>query len=99
LNNAVKHGCARRITVDLSREPTSVRIRIKDSGHGFDPTAPGDGLGLPSMHERLRFIGGDLIVRSAPGVGTELVAEIRLPAEVQAADGQTNRGRAQAVSV
>jgi signal transduction histidine kinase len=77
LNNAVKHGNAQQVSVDLVRDSTGVRMRIRDGGRGFDPEVAANGIGLASMRERLRFIGGDLTVKSAPGHGTELVAEIR----------------------
>lgn len=76
LNNAVKHGCAERVSVQLKREPSKVSLRVVDSGHGFDPHSPTTGIGLASMRERLRFIGGELSVISAPGRGAEVTAEV-----------------------
>jgi signal transduction histidine kinase len=49
---------------------------VTDSGVGFDPGAPTSGIGLASMRERLRFIGGALSVTSTPGSGAEVRAEI-----------------------
>lgn len=76
LNNAVKHGRAQRVTVQLKRESSKVRLRVVDFGDGFDPRSPTTGIGLASMRERLRFIGGDLSVISAPGRGAEVTAEV-----------------------
>jgi signal transduction histidine kinase len=76
LNNAVKHGCAERVSVQLKRDPSKVSLRVVDSGHGFDPHSPTTGIGLASMRERLRFIGGELSVISAPGRGAEVTAEV-----------------------
>ena len=76
LNNAVKHGRAERVTVELTRQSSTVRLRVADSGHGFDPHAPTTGIGLASMRERLRFIGGDLLVTSTPGNGAVVMAEV-----------------------
>jgi signal transduction histidine kinase len=76
LNNAVKHGRARHVTVQLERDSFKVRLRVVDSGDGFDPGLPTAGIGLASMRERLRFIGGDLSVISAPGRGAEVTAEV-----------------------
>ena len=76
LNNAVKHGRAQRVSVELKRQPSKVRLQIVDSGDGFDPSLPTKGIGLASMRERLRFIGGDLLVTSTPGKGAIVTAEV-----------------------
>ena len=76
LKNAVKHGQAQQVTVELRSDSASMRLRVTDSGVGFDPGAPTNGIGLASMRERLRFIGGALSVTSTPGSGAELRAEI-----------------------
>jgi len=49
-----------------------LRLRISDQGVGFDPTVAvgSQGLGLLSMEERLRSMGGELFVDSRPGGGT-----------------------------
>lgn len=74
LNNAVKHGHAKQITVGLAREPGGVRLQIKDTGIGFDPAAKPEGLGMVSMQERLRLVGGKLAIRSSPGQGAVIEA-------------------------
>jgi signal transduction histidine kinase len=76
LNNAIKHGHARQIEVRLSRRRKSLRLQIKDTGVGFNPAEAPDGLGLVSMRERLRMVGGTLHLRSAPGQGTVLEAVV-----------------------
>lgn len=76
LSNAIKHGRAKQITVDLVRRPDAVAVRILDNGSGFDPRTPTSGLGIVSMRERLRFLGGTLAVKAMPGHGTDLYAEI-----------------------
>jgi two-component system sensor histidine kinase UhpB len=74
LNNAVKHGHAKQITVALAREAGGIRLQIKDTGIGFDPAARTGGLGLVSMQERLRLVGGKLAIRSSLGQGTVIEA-------------------------
>jgi len=76
LNNAVKHGHAKQITVVLAREAGGIRLQIKDTGIGFDPAARREGLGLVSMQERLRLVGGKLAIRSSPGQGTVIEAVV-----------------------
>lgn len=53
-----------------------MRMRVTDTGIGFDPAASGDGLGLVSMRERLRLLGGQLMLKSEVGKGTEVTAEL-----------------------
>jgi signal transduction histidine kinase len=66
LNNAMTHGHARRIMVSLARDADLLRLSIKDTGIGFDPAVKPEGLGLVSMQERLRLVGGKLCIRSSP---------------------------------
>ena len=66
LNNAVTHGHARQITVGLARDAGLLRLCIKDTCIGFDPAARPEGLGLVSMQERLRLVGGKLSITSSP---------------------------------
>lgn len=74
LNNVAKHAAARRVLIDLRLDPHGVECVVRDDGAGFDPAAAasGHGLGLAGMRERLRSAGGDLVIHSAPGQGTEL---------------------------
>lgn len=76
LNNAVKHGHAKQITVVLAQEAGLLRLQIRDTGIGFDPAAKAEGLGLVSMQERLRLVGGKLAIRSSPGQGTVIEAAV-----------------------
>ena len=71
--NAVRHGDAKRIRVQL-REHPQLCIRIVDDGRGFDPqAAPRAGrLGLEGMRARIEAIGGELRIASRPGGGTEV---------------------------
>jgi signal transduction histidine kinase len=78
LNNAVRHGAAKQIEVSLSKSAQLLSMKVRDEGIGFDPVRVSNGLGLISMRERLRFVGGDVIVRSAAGSGTEITAEVPL---------------------
>ena len=55
-------------------------MRIVDSGVGFDPNANSvrGGLGLASMRERLRLLGGSLALHSRHMEGTEILVEVPL---------------------
>jgi signal transduction histidine kinase len=71
--NALRHAGASRLTVRLRDGDGRVLLEVEDDGAGFDPTASelrARHLGLTSMEERARRIGGELELRSAPGAGT-----------------------------
>jgi len=79
LSNAVRHGRAKQIAVQLVQNASSLRLIVKDDGIGFDSTTPSNGLGLVSMHERLRIVEGTLTLTSSPGQGTMIEAVVRHP--------------------
>ncbi len=80
LFNAARHSGAGRAQVTLRRLAGEVRLEVADGGDGFDPAqAPGDGVGLVDLRERVRLLGGRLDVASAPGAGTRV--EVALPLE------------------
>jgi signal transduction histidine kinase len=76
LNNITKHSKASRAFVRFARVGGVARLEVRDTGVGFDASNAGTGLGLASMRERLRIVGGNLMVRSKPGKGTAVVASI-----------------------
>jgi signal transduction histidine kinase len=83
LNNVAKHAEATEVTMSLRLVKGGIQLRVKDNGKGFAPEqqgAPGESkrLGLLGMQERVRLLNGRLLVRSAPGAGTTLVAEVPL---------------------
>jgi PAS domain S-box-containing protein len=82
LRNVVKHSGAPEVNVELSGLGDRIELCVSDSGVGFDPESEKGrgGLGLLSMSERLRLIGGDLTVESAPSHGTRIWVRAPLPA-------------------
>ena len=79
LNNAVRHAHADHVSVRLSQRPDVVTVEVRDDGVGFDPQraeARSRHLGLTSMEERARELGGHLEIRSAPGSGTTVVLRV-----------------------
>jgi PAS domain S-box-containing protein len=80
LGNVVRHSQARQAQVELCGATNEIRLRIVDAGVGFDPALQSAkvGIGLVSMRERLRLVGGRLLVQSAPMRGTEILAEVPL---------------------
>jgi signal transduction histidine kinase len=78
LHNAARHSEADRVSVTLEGTPTTLVLTVADSGVGMDPhrTEIRSGIGMTSMKQRLRSIGGSLSVQSAPGKGTRIQAVI-----------------------
>jgi PAS domain S-box-containing protein len=83
IRNAEKHSGSRRVRVELAVRSDSVRLRVSDSGRGFAATSveSGTGLGLVSMAERVRSVGGAFSVQSEVNRGTRIEASIPLPTE------------------
>ncbi len=80
LTNATRHARARTILVQLAAIDGGVELRIVDDGVGF---VAGErtpiGLGLRSIDERVRLVGGIVQLESQPGHGTSLL--VRVPLE------------------
>jgi PAS domain S-box-containing protein len=95
--NVVKHSSAREGKLELSGYVEHIALCVSDAGAGFDPELAKEktGLGLISMRERLRAVGGQFSVESQPSRGTKICA--RIPLSKNASKG-TNDSAAQAVS-
>lgn len=78
VGNAVRHGDAHEVRLELNGEPR-VHLRVLDDGAGFDPSAPrsAQSFGLRSMRERAESLGGTLVVESREGAGTSV--QVLLP--------------------
>ena len=79
LSNCMRHACATRIVIVLRRIGARVQLRIYDNGSGFPVEhKQAQGLGFAQMEDRVRKIGGRLIIRSTPGRGTCITADVYL---------------------
>jgi signal transduction histidine kinase len=79
LHNALRHAHAERLAVELRENGEGLRMIVTDDGVGFDPDAPelrSRSLGLTSMEERARELGGRLGIDSVPGAGTTIELEL-----------------------
>lgn len=74
LGNVAKHAAAREAHVTVERAGADIVLAVTDDGRGFDPTEARSrrGLGLLSLDERVRLVGGRLAVDTKPQHGTEL---------------------------
>jgi two-component system, NarL family, sensor kinase len=86
LNNIIKHSKAKNINAELIYKEQSIIFTFTDDGVGFDVRetmqrpSPSRGIGLTSMVNRAKLVGGQLSVISQPGKGTRTVIEI--PADI-----------------
>ncbi len=83
LQNVAKYARAGQVTVNLAIPDHRLRMSVEDNGVGFDPAAVKGrgGLGMVSMTERAKMMGGKLSIESKPGHGTTVLVEVPLPAE------------------
>ena len=79
LTNCARHARAKQIRVMLLGGKEVLAVTVHDDGVGFAPEGLRDrGLGLIGIEERVRELGGEISLRSAPGRGTVLSVEIPL---------------------
>ena len=78
--NAVKHGHAKQIAIELRYAPDSVCLTVDDDGQGFaaDQGSPTGHFGLLDMRERAQAMGSQLNIESDPGRGTRIAVEVRV---------------------
>jgi signal transduction histidine kinase len=82
IRNVVKHSGANRATVTVLGLGSKIRVCIRENGNGFDfNDRRGKGLGIISMEERARLLGGTLAIKTSPGSGTVVDVEIPVPGE------------------
>ncbi len=79
--NAVLHGHPQRVDLRVTFARNELTLEVRDNGSGFEPAvvmARDDRhYGLVGMRERVRAVGGDFRLDSAPGRGTDL--KVRIP--------------------
>jgi PAS domain S-box-containing protein len=81
VSNAIKHGQATRVTVDLAESRDRLVLTIEDNGKGFQPPAAGaTGMGIRIMRYRARMIGAALELNSQPGAGTQITCALYMAA-------------------
>lgn len=80
LRNVVRHAHASFARVELHADDCSLVLTVRDDGTGFDPARRRSraSLGLASMRERTRLLGGEFAIDSAPGRGTTVTARLPL---------------------
>ena len=77
LTNASKHAGAAHVAVHVAATAQALELTVEDDGEGIEPgrleQAVGQGhIGVASVIERIRAVGGHVEVRTAPGEGTSV---------------------------
>jgi len=79
LHNALRHGTPTEVRIVLRAANGALRLEITDDGPGFEPDTQAEStrrLGLASMRDRARTVGGRFEVSSRPGAGTSVRLEV-----------------------
>lgn len=78
LINIQKYAQTNKAMIIIREMGENIRVLIEDEGIGFDPTRVSRGVGLFSMEERAKSVGGKVQVISTPGKGTKIILDIPL---------------------
>ncbi|MGE5216768.1 MAG: sensor histidine kinase [Chloroflexota bacterium] len=78
--NAVRHSRATELHLAITQTPQALQASLRDNGVGFDPASirGSSHYGMKGMKERIRKIGGQLTIKTAPGKGTDICITIPL---------------------
>jgi signal transduction histidine kinase len=78
ITNVVKHANAGKVDIiaGAGNRADWYDFQIVDDGIGFSPETGTYGVGIPSMADRLRMLGGTFSIDSAPGKGTRIIVEV-----------------------
>jgi signal transduction histidine kinase len=78
LFNVVKHSGVNQASIEVTKKDGRLAVSIRDRGRGFEPeekknqTPEGSQLGLKTIRERLKLMGGEMKITSKPDDGTEV---------------------------
>lgn len=79
IRNVERHAAANQATIVVERHRDSIRMSVDDDGCGFDDEQRHQGrLGIIGIRERVALLGGEFVIRSFPGQGTQVRVDIPL---------------------
>jgi signal transduction histidine kinase len=81
VRNAIEHGAARHVLIQLTVSDGDVVLTVQDDGAGFNTKTSCHGMGLRIMRHRARCIGASYEVRPGPNKGTIVFCRVPLQAE------------------
>jgi ABC-type amino acid transport substrate-binding protein/two-component sensor histidine kinase len=82
LTNTIKHARAKKLSVTLENVDQEIRVTVQDDGIGFDPQRIADGVNLEggfgvfSVEERMKDLGGKLVINSQPNQGCTMTMSL-----------------------
>lgn len=84
LTNVARHSHATKVEIILQGQNDILHVEINDNGKGFDNALLNhpDSLGLLSLRERARMIGGNTEIKGSPGKGTQVSLDVPLQNKV-----------------
>ena len=88
LNNIFKHANATTVTIELTQPDEGLQLSIKDDGIGFDTSQKRAGIGLQNIISRTNLFNGEVVIKSKPSEGCELIVKFSKyiePTELSAA--------------
>ena len=88
VQNAIKHGEAKRVTIYLSSDEDIVTLKVADYGLGIREAMPTTGMGLHIMNCRAQMIGASFEIKRGPEGGTIVECLVRNPAEKEESYGK-----------
>ena len=81
VRNAVEHGAAREVLIQLMFGHRGLLLTVQDDGEGFDTKKNGHGMGLRIMRYRAQCIGGSCEVHTGASKGTTVYCRVPLEAQ------------------
>jgi signal transduction histidine kinase len=83
LTNVARYAKVNEVNVRISKEDNAIHLTVEDQGRGFDLSrvSTKESAGISGMRERAQQLGGSLMIKTSPGNGTCLIAELPLTKE------------------
>jgi signal transduction histidine kinase len=78
LTNVTRHACASKTGIALAQEDGMMVLEINDDGKGISEQDihASPSFGLLGIRERATLLGGECVIRGAPGEGTRVVVRV-----------------------
>lgn len=78
LNNIEKHANASQVSIKMTWDQDCLNLLVFDNGGGFelDKVQYGSHYGLKFMRERVELLNGSILIRSAIGLGTDIILQV-----------------------
>jgi two-component system sensor histidine kinase UhpB len=80
LTNVARYARVSEVSVQISADDDAISLIVEDFGRGFDlsKVSTKESAGISGMRERAQLLGGSLVIKTSPGTGTCLTAELPL---------------------